>query len=346
MPGSPRPNLKLEALEARDVPAVFGVADSYDAQNSTLFQVDRVTGVLANDFSDSNPGNVLAARRVGLPQFVTVSVAGITSPINPNGGGRPFPPLLNNSLQLNADGSFSLQIPASLPAGADAIRFTYIASDPQTTQESAPTEVIVRLRNQSQRLVAIAPDAGGTPEVRVYRAGTSELANTFTPYESSYTGGVRVAVGDINGDGVDDIAAIPESGGSDRLRIFNGVDGSTLVDQFVFSAVDTNYRGGGYVALGDVNGDGRKDIIVGAGEGGGPRVRVLVYNTQTGGTGVLADFFAYGSDVRSGVRVAAGRLSATSPTDSVITSPGVGGGRRSTSTTGRVSAARGSSPRL
>ena len=332
MPGSPRPTaprLGLESLEARDVPATFGVADAYNATANTLLQVPFTTGVLANDFSDTNPGNVLSARRVGLPQFVTIGANNVTGTINPNSGqGFPFPPLLQGSLTLNSDGSFSLRVPATLPAGADGITFSYIATDVQTGLESAPTQVIIRLQSQAIKVIAVGSDAGGSPEVRVYQAGTSVLRNTYVPYEATFTGGVRVAVGDINGDGIDDIATIPQAGGSDRLRVFNGVDGSTLIDQFVFSTADVNYRSGGYIAIGDLNGDGRKDIIVGAGEGGGPRVRVLTYNPAAafGSTSLLADFFAYDSSVRSGVRVAAGRLDSAARGDSLITTPGIGGG--------------------
>ena len=64
------------------------------------------------------------------------------------------------------------------------------------------------------------------------------------------------------------------------------------------------FPGGVNVAAGDVNGDGRADIITGAGPGGGPHVEVFSGADWT----ALASFFAYDAGVlRAGVNVAARR---------------------------------------
>src|SRR5207253_2066237 len=115
--------------------------------------------------------------------------------------------------------------------------------------------------------------------VRVFQAGSAVVKYDFFPYEPTFTGGVRVAVGDVNRDGIDDIVTVPASGGAVRLRVFSGRDGGTLLDTFAF---DPNFRGGGYVAVGDFNGDGNQDIILGAGDGGGPRVQVFAVTTPSG----------------------------------------------------------------
>jgi hypothetical protein len=44
--------------------------------------------------------------------------------------------------------------------------------------------------------------AGGQPQVNVYDATTGALRFSFLAYPASFTGGVRVAVGDVNSDGV------------------------------------------------------------------------------------------------------------------------------------------------
>jgi hypothetical protein len=66
-----------------------------------------------------------------------------------------------------------------------------------------------------------------------------------------------------------------------------------------FFAFPTNFFGGVYVAGGDVTGDGRDDLIVGAGPGGGPAV--VAYNGMTGAE--IARFFAYDSSFQGGVTV-------------------------------------------
>src|SRR5437667_297974 len=56
------------------------------------------------------------------------------------------------------------------------------------------------------------------------------------------------------------------------------------------------------VAVGDVNGDGRADIMTGAGPGAGPHVKV--FDGQRGQ--LLRSFFAYDAAFQGGVTVAAG----------------------------------------
>lgn len=80
-----------------------------------------------------------------------------------------------------------------------------------------------------------------------------------------------------------------------------------LVNDFFGFAPDL--ANGVYLAAGDVDGDRFADLIVGAGPGGGPRVRVLSGKDLLGGDQkVLADFFAGDPSDRGGVRVAAKNL--------------------------------------
>ena len=106
-------------------------------------------------------------------------------------------------------------------------------------------------------------------------------------------------------------------------------DAATRQPLLSFFAYGADFRGGVYVATGDMNGDGTPDIITGAGEGGGPLVRYFdghsgllfrqfyAYPTNTGGLGSNALW-------TSGVRVAV-----TSDVDGdsipdLIVSPGPG----------------------
>ena len=81
--------------------------------------------------------------------------------------------------------------------------------------------------------------------------------------------------------------------------MFSGADGSVLYNFFAF---DRDFRGGVYIATGDLNGDGYSDIITGAGMLGGPHIRA--FSGQDGS--VIANFFAFNSGHRNGVTVAVG----------------------------------------
>jgi len=88
-------------------------------------------------------------------------------------------------------------------------------------------------------------------------------------------------------------------------------------------AYDKNFRGGVNVAAGDVDGDGRDEIVVGAGAGGGPQVRIFTPDGRW-----LGQFFAYDKNFRGGVKVAVGRVEAqkNSGQEKIITAAGPGGG--------------------
>jgi hypothetical protein len=148
--------------------------------------------------------------------------------------------------------------------------------------------------------IITGPDAGGGSHVRVFSGQNStNLFDLFPVYGGGFLGGVRVASGDINGDGFDDVITGAGPGGGAHVRIFNGQNsGATVLVDFV---TYLGFTGGLYVASGDINGDGIGDLITGAGAGGGPHVQVF----GGGGVGLLHSYLAYDARFTGGVRVAA-----------------------------------------
>jgi hypothetical protein len=148
----------------------------------------------------------------------------------------------------------------------------------------------------------VAGTGAGVPaNVRVFNAVSLATERNFFPFGPSFTGGVFVASGDVSGDGRADIIASQDEGGAPLVRVFDGV---TLEQLFSFNAFAAGFTGGVRVAAGDVNGDGRADIIAGAGPGGAPEVRIF----SGADLNVLGDFFAFEPGFTGGVFVAAAQV--------------------------------------
>ena len=110
----------------------------------------------------------------------------------------------------------------------------------------------------------VAPLVNTAPpivEVQLARAG---LTANLLPYGPTYFGGVSVATGDLNGDGVDEIVTGPQRNYAPWVRIFDQ-DGNMLHQ---FLAYGSTFKGGVDVALGDINGDGKLDIATSMLSGG------------------------------------------------------------------------------
>jgi hypothetical protein len=116
-------------------------------------------------------------------------------------------------------------------------------------------------------------------------------------YSSAFTGGLSIAADDVNGDGNAEVITGASPGGGPHVRVFNATTGSEI---FGFFAYAMTFNGGVTVAAGDANGDGRADILTGAGSGGGPHVRLFDGVTRN----EIAGFFAFDVAFLGGVRVA------------------------------------------
>lgn len=90
------------------------------------------------------------------------------------------------------------------------------------------------------------------------------------------------------------------AGAGPHVKVFSGRDGSTLASLFAF---DQAFLGGVRVAAADFGGDGRVDLIAGAGPGGGPHVRIFDGSLPA----VQFEFFAFDAAFTGGVSLATGR---------------------------------------
>lgn len=161
--------------------------------------------------------------------------------------------------------------------------------------------------------VIIGVGQGVGPFVSSFGPGGS--GTSFLAYEVGFHGGVRVAAGDINGDGHTDIITGAGPGGTPGVKAFDGQTGAVLHS---ILANDPGYSGGVYVAAGDINGDGKADLITTTGQAGAGEVKV--FNGANGVT--LASFYPFWTGIDN-MRVAAGDTTGDGLAD-IITATGPG----------------------
>jgi hypothetical protein len=158
---------------------------------------------------------------------------------------------------------------------------------------------------------------GGGPAIAILNSQTGEVMESFFAFDPAFTGGVFVAVQDVNNDGILDVIASAGPGGGPEVRIF---DGGSLNVLRAFFAYDQSFTGGVSVATIDFNNDGILDLVTGAGPGGAPHVKVFDGATNA----IISQWYAYPASFTGGVFVAAGDIGNDGNIE-VVTGAGQGG---------------------
>ena len=171
--------------------------------------------------------------------------------------------------------------------------------------------------NNGIAFTVAAAGPGGGPAIAIVNTQTGEVIKSFFAYNPAFSGGVSIALADFNNDGVLDIVTGAGAGGGPQVNIFDGSNFSLIKSFFAF---DSNFRGGVNVGAGDINQDGSMDIVVSAGAGGGPEVRVFNGSTLA----VISQWYAYESSFSGGVTIAVGDLGDDGVFE-VVTGAGSGG---------------------
>jgi hypothetical protein len=107
----------------------------------------------------------------------------------------------------------------------------------------------------------------GPPFVKILNPTNGQTVRQFLAYEPSFRGSVRVATGDVTGDGVEEILVAPGRGRVGEIRVFTqfGVE----LEAYRTFPFGTKWRGGVEVTAADIDGDGVKDIVAGMSSGTG-----------------------------------------------------------------------------
>ena len=179
---------------------------------------------------------------------------------------------------------------------------------------SAINDASLQLSNKVSRFL-VAPASSSSQPVKILDSD-NHLVGEFYAFGTNFPYGLRVASGDLDGDGAPEIVVVPDEKGQSAVKIFNYK--GKLVGQFI--AFSKDFSAGLRVAVGNVDSDRAGEIIVGTGYGATNEVRVFTAQ------GVLKyKFRPYDANFKGGVSVATGDINGDGIME-IITGAGKGGG--------------------
>lgn len=153
--------------------------------------------------------------------------------------------------------------------------------------------VIGDIDNDGMAEIVVGAGAGGSPHIRIFNL-SGKLKYQFFAFDKKNRHGVIVAIGDTDGDKINEVIAMEANGKNQIIRILNE-RGDILKN-----GIKTGLNGLAALAAGDINYDGFAEIIV----AGGGKIKVM-----NGSGAELSGFFPFGKNFYGGVNLAIGDLS-------------------------------------
>ncbi|MBN9519940.1 VCBS repeat-containing protein [bacterium] len=311
----------------------------------TLSPTGVLSGTTAAGAAGTYPITVTATNAAGsVNQSFTLTVG--TAPAITSAGSATFDVGTGGTFTVTATGSpaTTLAQTAALPAGvtfdaatgvltvgttaaAGTTMLTFTATN--TLGTATQTFTLVVGADLSPRLTIGGAPGGGTPVFDPNAAGQYPAAPTATVNPFAGTGVVtRSATGDVNGDGIADTIVVTGPGTPIRFAVVSGADNTTLlVPPTAPFAGSEGFTGGGFVSSGDLDGDGRAEVVVSPDQGGGPRVTIF---SLVGGDAlaVRANFLGIDdASFRGGARTAVGDVNGDGRPDVAVAAGFLGGPR-------------------
>ncbi|AMV23158.1 FG-GAP repeat protein [Gemmata sp. SH-PL17] len=238
---------------------------------TTLFLINRATSSLAR-LGDIN--GTPASPNGGV--VTDIGALGVTLDAGADGGFDIFESTLNGGL-----GTAFAALTVSGVTGLYSIDLTTGAATLVGNIGTGATQ-LTSLAAVPDGVVVVGSGLGANGDVRILDSTTGAVRTTIIPF-AGYQGGVRVATGDVNRDGIPDavVSAVAPQG---HVKVFDGVTGNLLQSFFAFAG----FNGTVNVTTGDVNRDGYADIIAVA---NGVNGHVKVFSGLDGS--LLGSFLAY-----------------------------------------------------
>ncbi|MFH1536466.1 MAG: hypothetical protein ABID45_00595, partial [Patescibacteria group bacterium] len=146
--------------------------------------------------------------------------------------------------------------------------------------------------SRGRTLVVGSKESGG--QIRMYSLGGNLVHPGCFPYGTGFNGGINISTGNVTGSIAEEIVVAPASSGGPHVKILNRTCSEIMPG---FMAYDEGSSSGVSVGVGDINGEGKDEIVTGPGKGLAPHVKI--FNAK--GKVLSPGFFPYSTDNKSGL---------------------------------------------
>ena len=197
----------------------------------------------------------------------------------------------------------------------------FLAYDKDMTQ--GVTVGVGDVNGDGKKEIVTGTGPGAVAQVRVFTALGTEtmISGGFFPYGKEFKGGVNVAVADVDSDGRAEIITAPGPTGGPNVQIWSG-DGVKKDDFFAF---DNNFTGGLHIAAGDLDSDGRAEIVAALADASPPTVRIFSAPGRDGTFQKIREFTGIDSGFRGGLNLAIGDVDGDGRVEILVAPNSLGG---------------------
>jgi uncharacterized repeat protein (TIGR01451 family) len=200
---------------------------------------------------------------------------------------------LNTKVTLPANGKAVFTIIANVGASATGDLVSLASVAPASGETNTANNSATDINRFVPKSIAVADDAGWSSSslVRLVDSATGAMVAQAFAFEPDFKTGVRTALGDLDGDGKNELLAVPNFGRVGELVVFqqnvasNGTVTLVKDARYNLQPFGAAYNRGLNLAVGDFTGDGLNDVAVSKSFGNGA---VKVYeSTPAAATGPL-----------------------------------------------------------
>ena len=297
-------NRSFENLEPRLAFDVDLSVAIHSGQNTYVPGSDKVDTIIVQNLGSEAVANAPVV--VPLPEGVlSASWTGQGSPgssVLPNGSSTSEN-AMDTSVSLPAGGAAIFTVTNQIAADAiGQIKTVVTAVTPFGTPDSNPDNNSA-FDIASRPFLAVGSGLAylGTPTVSIVDPASGTVVRQFDVYEQGFMGGVQTAILDVDNDGRDEIVVAPGRGRVGEIRVFD-LDGEEM-PEYRITPFGSSFLSGVNIALGDVDGDGMKDLI--AGQAAGSTVSIHLGVSLGWEATPFRRYTPYGTTHLAGVSVAA-----------------------------------------